>query len=133
MPGSPSAVVVGASVAGLASACALAQRGWSVTVLERRPDLLEGGRAFLLQPNGLAALAHLGALEEVNERGLVVAKVIFYDSRPGPAAVYDYGELDHPQAYALDIRPQELRLALARRAEQLGVARPLFRCMATDV
>jgi NADPH-dependent 2,4-dienoyl-CoA reductase/sulfur reductase-like enzyme len=42
------ATIVGASVAGLATACALLERRWSVTVLEQRLDLLEGGRAILL-------------------------------------------------------------------------------------
>jgi 2-polyprenyl-6-methoxyphenol hydroxylase-like FAD-dependent oxidoreductase len=127
-------VIVGASVAGLGSACALARQGWSVTVVERRPDLLEGGRAFLLQPNGLAALEGLGGLDLVREGALVVSTVVFYDRRGSkPAAVYDYGELSHPHAYALEVRPQELRRALAARAEELGVPAPSFGCEAVDL
>lgn len=133
MTASPQAVVVGASVAGLSSACALAQRGWSVAVVERRPDLLEGGRAFLLQPNGLGALEQLGALGAVRERALVVSTVLFYEQGPDPEAVYDYRELNHPHAYALEIRPQALRAALAGRCEQLGMAPPSFGCEAFDV
>jgi 2-polyprenyl-6-methoxyphenol hydroxylase-like FAD-dependent oxidoreductase len=129
----PQAVIVGASVAGLSTACALARGGWSVRVLERRPDLAEGGRAFLLQPNGLASLEGLGALDLVHERALVVSKVLFYERGKKPAAVYEYGELRHPYAYALEVRPQELRRALAARAEQLGVPPPSFGCEATDV
>jgi salicylate hydroxylase len=127
------AVIAGASVAGLASACALAQQGWSVTVLERRADLLEGGRAFLLQPNGLAALERVGALGLVRERALVVSRVLFYGSGQKPAATYDYRELRHPHAYAVEIRPQALRAALAERADQLGAQQPRFGCELVDV
>jgi 2-polyprenyl-6-methoxyphenol hydroxylase-like FAD-dependent oxidoreductase len=133
LPAGPHAVIAGASVAGLASACALAQQGWSVTVLERRRDLLEGGRAFLLQPNGLAALERLGALGPVRERALVVSRVLFYVRGQKPAAIYDYGELRHPHAYALEIRPRALRAALAERAAQLGVQQPRFGCELVDV
>ena len=41
----PHAVIVGASVAGLASACALAQSGWQVTVLEARNRVQAAVRA----------------------------------------------------------------------------------------
>src|SRR3954452_24524332 len=99
------AVIVGASVAGLASACALAQSGWQVTLLERRPDLSDGGQAFLLQPNGLAALERLGALEGVRERGLEIGKVLMHESGRRLSATYDYRELRHSHAFAVEIRP----------------------------
>jgi 2-polyprenyl-6-methoxyphenol hydroxylase-like FAD-dependent oxidoreductase len=122
------AIVVGASVAGLATACRLAERDWSVTVLERRPDLLEGGRAILLQPNGLAALERLGALERVLERGQRLSRVVFYGRRHRPVAAWDYGELRHPHPYAIEIRPQALRSALAERLAELGGDSPRLNC-----
>lgn len=125
-PRTPHAVVAGANVAGLASACALARSGWRVTLLERRPDLAEGGQAFLLQPNGLAALGRLGALERVRERGLEIGSVVMHESGRRLSATYDYRELRHSHAYAIEIRPQALRAALADRAEELGVAAPRF-------
>jgi 2-polyprenyl-6-methoxyphenol hydroxylase-like FAD-dependent oxidoreductase len=94
----PHAVIVAASVAGFASACALTQSGWRVTLLERRPDLSEGGQAFLLQPNGLAALERLGALERVRERGLEIGKVLMHESGRRLSATYDYRELRHSHA-----------------------------------
>jgi 2-polyprenyl-6-methoxyphenol hydroxylase-like FAD-dependent oxidoreductase len=133
MSSEPHAVIAGASVAGLASACAVAQAGWSVTLIERRPDLLEGGQALLLQPNGLEALDRLSALGIVRERGLVVSSVLFYERGSTPAAVYDYGELECAHPYAVEIRPQALRLALAERAAQLGVRSPRFGCQLVDV
>jgi 2-polyprenyl-6-methoxyphenol hydroxylase-like FAD-dependent oxidoreductase len=55
-----SAVVVGAGVAGLATAGALARTGWSVTLLERADRLRPGRAALLLWPNGVLALRALG-------------------------------------------------------------------------
>jgi 2-polyprenyl-6-methoxyphenol hydroxylase-like FAD-dependent oxidoreductase len=122
------ATIVGASVAGLATACALVERGWSVTVLERRPDLSEGGRAILLQPNGLTPLERLGALGRVRERGQRLSRVVFYGRHHRPVAFSDFGELRHPHPYAVEIRPQALRGALAERLAELGGAPPGLGC-----
>jgi 2-polyprenyl-6-methoxyphenol hydroxylase-like FAD-dependent oxidoreductase len=121
------AALVGAGVAGLATACGLASAGWETRVLERRPDLSEGGRAILLQPNGLAALAQLGTLERVLERGLPLSKVNFYGPRRKLAA-YDYAELRHPHPYCVEIRPADLRQALTDRLAELGGNAPELGC-----
>lgn len=55
-----SAVVVGAGVAGLAAAGALAATGWRVTLLERHDRLRAEPTALLLWPASVAALAALG-------------------------------------------------------------------------
>lgn len=54
------AIVVGAGVAGLATAGALARSGWSVTLLEREERLVPGRAALILWPNGVRALRALG-------------------------------------------------------------------------
>jgi 2-polyprenyl-6-methoxyphenol hydroxylase-like FAD-dependent oxidoreductase len=54
------AVVVGAGVAGLAAAGALARAGWRVTLIERGERLRGPGTAQLVHPNGVAALRALG-------------------------------------------------------------------------
>ncbi len=54
------AVVVGAGVAGLASAISLARTGWQVTVLERSPELGEVGAGFAMSRNAVAAFRGLG-------------------------------------------------------------------------
>jgi 2-polyprenyl-6-methoxyphenol hydroxylase-like FAD-dependent oxidoreductase len=59
----PMAVVVGGGIGGLASAVALAQAGWRVTVLERAPALGEVGAGLATTANGMAALAALGLAE----------------------------------------------------------------------
>jgi len=128
----PAATIVGASVAGLASACGLARSGWQATLLERRPDLCEGGTAFLLQPNGLAALDRLGALERVRERGLEIGKIAMHE-RGRRSAVFDYRELRHSHPSVIEIRPQALRAALADRAAELGVWTPRFATEVVDV
>jgi 2-polyprenyl-6-methoxyphenol hydroxylase-like FAD-dependent oxidoreductase len=54
------AVVVGAGVAGLASAISLARSGWQVTVLERSAELGEVGAGLAMTPNAVAAFRGLG-------------------------------------------------------------------------
>lgn len=54
------AVVVGAGIAGLATAGALARAGWKVTLLEREDRLRPGRAALVLWPNGVRALRALG-------------------------------------------------------------------------
>jgi 2-polyprenyl-6-methoxyphenol hydroxylase-like FAD-dependent oxidoreductase len=107
-------------VAGLATGCALTARGWTATVLERRPDLLESGRALLLQPNGLAALERLGALGDVREGGQLLSRVVFYGRRYRALATWDFTELRYPHPYLVEIRPATLRRALAERLAELG-------------
>lgn len=60
MASTRSAVVVGAGVAGLAAAGALARTGWRVTLLERADRLRAEPTALLLWPSGVQALQALG-------------------------------------------------------------------------
>ncbi len=57
------ALVVGGGIGGLASAVALAQAGWRVTVLERAPSFGEIGAGLATTGNGMTALAALGLAE----------------------------------------------------------------------
>lgn len=59
-----SAEIVGAGFAGLAAACALAQRGWQVRVHERSDQLRAAGAGIYIYENGLRVLESLGAYEE---------------------------------------------------------------------
>jgi 2-polyprenyl-6-methoxyphenol hydroxylase-like FAD-dependent oxidoreductase len=58
------AEIVGAGFAGLAAACALAQRGWSVRVHERADRLRTAGAGIYVYENGLRVLAALGAFDD---------------------------------------------------------------------
>lgn len=53
--------IVGAGFAGLAAACSLAQRGWSVRVHERADRLRTTGAGIYIYENGLRVLEALGA------------------------------------------------------------------------
>lgn len=55
-----SAVVVGAGIAGLSVAGALARSGWAVTLLERADRVRPEPTAVVLWPNGVRALRALG-------------------------------------------------------------------------
>jgi 2-polyprenyl-6-methoxyphenol hydroxylase-like FAD-dependent oxidoreductase len=66
-------LVVGAGIAGLATAVALHQRGLDVEVIERARALDEIGAALSLWPNALAALGELGLEAAVLEEGTPVA------------------------------------------------------------
>ncbi|MFZ4279535.1 FAD-dependent oxidoreductase [Streptomyces rhizosphaericola] len=57
------ATVVGAGVAGLATAIGLRRAGWTVTVLERRPEPERYGAAFGIHPTAQSALDRLGVGE----------------------------------------------------------------------
>lgn len=61
--------VAGAGLSGLAVAAALAQRGWSVRVHERSPQLREIGAGIYLWENALRALEAVGAYDAVAAKG----------------------------------------------------------------
>jgi 2-polyprenyl-6-methoxyphenol hydroxylase-like FAD-dependent oxidoreductase len=61
-------VVIGAGIAGLATAVALQRRGRDVTVLEGRSDTTTGA-GISIWPNALAALDHIGLGDAVREAG----------------------------------------------------------------
>jgi 2-polyprenyl-6-methoxyphenol hydroxylase-like FAD-dependent oxidoreductase len=68
--------VVGAGVAGLATATLLARQGHSVTLIERQATLPDARGGLLLQPCGLAVLARLGVLEVALQRGSRISQLI---------------------------------------------------------
>ena len=61
------AEIVGAGFAGLAAACALAQRGWPVRVHERADRLRTTGAGIYVYENGLRVLEALGAYADAIE------------------------------------------------------------------
>ena len=71
--------VVGGGIAGLASALALAQAGWPVTVLERAPSFGEVGAGLGFTGNGMSALQALGVAEVVCAAGHLAPHAGFQD------------------------------------------------------
>ncbi|HWM83739.1 MAG TPA: NAD(P)/FAD-dependent oxidoreductase [Pseudolabrys sp.] len=59
------AEIAGAGFAGLTAAVALRQRGWSVRLHEKGPELRAFGAGIYLWHNGLRVLEGIGALEDV--------------------------------------------------------------------
>lgn len=69
--GTPSVVIAGAGIAGLAAALALRRAGCHATVVERTRSLGAVGAGILVQANGLLVLDALGLGEAVREAGAV--------------------------------------------------------------
>jgi FAD-dependent urate hydroxylase len=67
-------LVVGAGIAGLAVARALARAGFSVEVVEREPAWAEAGTGIYLPGNACRALRALGLEQAVSERGVVISR-----------------------------------------------------------
>ena len=92
-------VVVGAGIAGAATALLLARAGASVTLLERSAVPDEARAGVMLQPNGLAVLAGLGLDHRLRAAGCVLHRATVYGrgSRPiAAASITDFGHgLDH--------------------------------------
>lgn len=65
------AVVAGGGIGGLASAIALKQAGWSVTVVEQAKSIDAVGAGIQISPNGCHVLAALGVLPEVHARAFL--------------------------------------------------------------
>ncbi len=61
-----SAEIAGGGIGGLATAAALAQRGWRVQVHERAPDLRAFGAGIYIWSNGLAVLKAIDAYDEAS-------------------------------------------------------------------
>lgn len=59
--------IIGAGTAGLSVAQMLAQQGHYITVYETAETLAPVGAGLLLQPSGLAVLAHMGLLEAAQD------------------------------------------------------------------
>lgn len=87
--------VVGAGVAGLASAALLARQGHQVTVYERFATPAPVGSGLMLQPTGLAALARLGLRDAITALGTRVDRL--HGLSTSGSTVFDlgYGELVH--------------------------------------
>ncbi len=75
--------ILGAGVAGLASAIALARAGHTVTVLERAEEIREVGAGLQISPNGMRVLAALGLDPDASGRSIRAQAVVLRDHQKG--------------------------------------------------
>ncbi|MFD0670016.1 FAD-dependent oxidoreductase [Cohnella sp. GCM10027633] len=73
-------VIIGAGIAGLATAAALRMRGLNVAVYDKNAGLETRGAALTLWSNGTDALKRLQALEEVQAHAEILFKANMYTS-----------------------------------------------------
>jgi 2-polyprenyl-6-methoxyphenol hydroxylase-like FAD-dependent oxidoreductase len=81
MASAPHAEIAGAGIAGLTTATVLGQRGWTVRVHERGPELREIGAGIGVFQNGCWALHQIGAFEEATKDAEPLQRWELYDER----------------------------------------------------
>ena len=114
--------VLGAGIAGLAAALALARRGRSVRVLERAGSLAEVGAGIQVSPNGMAVIDALGVGEALREAGQASHAVVLRDGPRGTevARMSQKAGGRDPRPWLM-LHRTDLLDVLARAATQAGV------------
>ena len=110
------AEIIGAGFAGLAAACALAQRGWQVRVHERSDRLRTTGAGIYIYENGLRVLEALGAYEEAIATAPIVNTRAVRDGDNRVLAVHHWD----PSKRVFSIVRQQVINALAAAARRHG-------------
>lgn len=128
------AIVVGAGVAGLAVARALALRGASVTVLEQADAIREVGAGLQISPNGACVLRALGLQEALDAASVRASAVQLIDGPTGdPVARLDLARLRPDQGYHFLHRADLIDLLLKAAVESGVTLRLLSRIDAVDL
>lgn len=116
-------LIIGGGVAGTATALALHQAGFEVSVHEAHPDSAEDIGAFLtLASNGMRALAQIGAAEAVAAVGFPLATMRVLAADGVEIADVPLGEADQPLTRFRCLRRSELNRALQAEARRRGIA-----------
>lgn len=129
-----SVTVLGAGVAGLAVARALALRGASVTVLEQADAIREVGAGLQVSPNGASVLRALGLQGALDAASMRAEAVQLIDGLTGAGVVrLDLARLRPGQGYHFLHRADLINLLL-HAAEEAGVTlRLLSRAASVDL
>ncbi|MCX4746225.1 FAD-dependent monooxygenase [Kitasatospora sp. NBC_01287] len=117
--GTRTALVVGGGIAGPAMALALHKAGIRATVLEAYPTTAQGvGGAFMIAPNGLAALRLLGLDEQVRAIGQPIQRMLMDD--PNGRRIAEFGGVPGlPPGLAM--WRTDLYAVLERRLREVGI------------
>lgn len=116
------AIVIGAGIAGLASAVSLARTGWEVTVLERSGELGEVGAGFAMSRNAVAAFRGLGFDDDdVAALGYPTWAGGTWDLHGRPILALPDTTLMRASVGLVGVHRRRVHDALRRRAEELGV------------
>ncbi|HEY3656083.1 MAG TPA: NAD(P)/FAD-dependent oxidoreductase [Steroidobacteraceae bacterium] len=110
------AEIAGAGLGGLTLAAALAQRGWSVRVHERAPQLRDLGVGTSIWENGHRAMAAVGALDEVLSYGSHIVRAEIVDHHLRPVRVTVYNDTDNRALVILRVDHHRALVNAARRA-----------------
>jgi 2-polyprenyl-6-methoxyphenol hydroxylase-like FAD-dependent oxidoreductase len=110
------AEIAGAGLGGLTLAAALAQRGWSVRVHERAPQLRDLGVGTSIWENGHKALEAVGALAEVLSCGTKIARAELIDHRLKAVRVQKYNDVDDRALVVLRVDHHRALVNAARKA-----------------
>lgn len=115
------AIVIGGGIGGLTAAVALAQRGATVTVLERADDIAEVGAGLQISPNGMAVFDAMGLADVVRQIGMPVNGVTLRDHDDAkPVLKMDIAAASFGHPWLL-VHRADLVSVLAKAAEAIGV------------
>jgi len=78
--GSAPALIVGGGIGGLATALALAQKGYAVELLEQAPEFKEIGAGIQFGPNGFKMMERLGLRDALDDLAVFPDDLVMMDS-----------------------------------------------------
>jgi len=126
--------IIGAGVAGLAAARALALRGAKVTVLEQADAIREVGAGLQISPNGACVLRALGLQAELDAASTRAEAVQLIDGPTGdPVTRLDLARLRPGQGYHFLHRADLIGLLLKAATEAGVTLRLLSRIESVDL
>jgi len=113
------AEIAGAGFSGLTIATALAQRGWSVRVHERAPEVRAFGAGIWLWDNGIRVLNAIGAVDEALDDCTEAKMWESWDHKGGLVDRMQFGVGGGSRVFCV-VR-QQLLMAILHAAERAGV------------
>jgi len=108
----PSVIVAGAGPVGVITALALADAGFSVTLLEAAGDIDRNPRASTTHPSTLAMIERVGLIERFVREGLVARRFQFWDRPAGrKVAEFDHAVLAEDTPFPFVVQTEQHKLA----------------------